>query len=227
MKETPIVINTPNVIVSGKKKITDYDGYSTSARHLQRESWNKAFNFKWPEDIYLGISSDIDKNEMPSQFQEIYQRFWNLGFINDYGNQCILMSSVLRRILRLHGFNASQKQMICYYEKENKGQKITIGTHMPIDPTDDQTIDTHVAVSVSGYILDFALSPINYMFGATAPKALIGLDVTSNEYQDFGISGAAAWSDVKPSHPIIKHWRLSNKNLEMELTKKYFEKYQF
>lgn len=212
------------------RKINPYDSHSHGSdpsSHLVRQGWNKAFSFRYPEDVYLGIESSIDRSNLPSQFEEIYKRFYDLGFIYNYGNQCILMSVVLKRILTFHGFKAHTKQVICWWTKDEKGQKATVGVSNSPTAVTPNMIDAHMVVSCQGYILDFALTPVNQLYGATAPVALIGIDRESDEYQDFGISGQAAWSDVKPQHPIIKHWRLEQKQSEIDLTKEYFRKYQF
>ena len=227
-----ILINKETLIQAAntkKRKISIYDSYGDRGpdNHLSREGWNKAFNYLFPEDVYLGIETSIERSVMPSQFQEIYKRFYNLGFIYNYGNQCILMSSLLRRVLRLHGFQSSSKQVICWWAKDEKGQKATVGVGNSPSSITPGSIDAHMVATCQGFILDFALSPINSLYGATAPCALIGLDNKSDEYQDFGISGQAAWQDVSPQHPIVKHWRLEQKSIEIELTKEYFRKYQF
>lgn len=227
LRDAPLDIIAEVANVPVIRKPSDYDSYNNTAEHLRRRNWYKAFRFAYPEDIYLGISKGIDPNKIPSQFFEIYSRFWELGFIDNHGDQCVLMACTLRRILRLHGFKANARQMICYWEKESKGQKVCIGSYNNMNTQEPGTIDTHMAVEVDGYILDFALSPINQLYGATAPRALIGIDSKTDNYQDFGISGQAVWVDVKPQHPIIKHWRLKHKALEMDLVNRYFEVYQF
>lgn len=195
--------------------------------HLIREGWNQAFHFRWPEDVNLGIAAEVDQEQMPSQFQEIFARFLKLGFIESYGDQCILMSCVLRRILRLHGFEAYARQYVLYWEKPEKGQELHIGGFDNMAPTG--SIDAHMAVSVNGYILDFSGKPIMDRYGATAPRAFIALDEPKyfNDYQDFGMHGKACWTPARPQNPIIKHWRYNQKDIEIDLSKEYFSKYQF
>ena len=220
-----------NQVVKSRLKINQYDNYiNNPATHLVRYGWDTAFNFKFPEDYGLGIANDIDRSKLPSYMQEIYMRFVNLGFIEQYGDHCILMSCVLRRILRLHGFQSSAKQVICYWANEEKGQATKFGLldqRGPGNPVEYGSIDAHMAVSCDGYVLDFSLKNLQNDFGYIAPRALIGVDQKSDEYQDFGISGQAAWVDVKPQNPIIKHWRLDHHQLEHELTKQYFQVFQF
>lgn len=219
------------VIIKPRRKINEYDNFiNNPATHLVRYGWNTAFDFKYPEDYGLGIETSIDKSKLPNQLQEIYYRFVNLGFIEQYGDQCILMSCVLRRILRLHGFQSSAKQLICYWANEEKGQRTKFGVadqRGPGAPVENGAIDAHMAVSCNGYILDFSLKNLQHEFGFIAPRALIGLDVASDEYQDFGISGQAVWVAVTPQNPIIRHWRLGQKQLEIDLTNEYFRVFQF
>jgi hypothetical protein len=195
--------------------------------HLQRIGFTPGFYLKYPEEISLGFSSDVIQDELPSQIIEVYTRFYHLGWIDDYGSQCILMSSLLRRILRLHGLNAYQRQYVMYWEREEKGQKATIGGFNKYIP--EGNIDAHVAVSVDNYIVDFALTPIYDEWGATAPRALIGADDSKYhaDWQDFGSHGKASWVPARPVHPIIRHWRYEQKQFELDLSKEYFRKYQF
>lgn len=219
------------VIIKPKRKISKYDNFSNNpATHLVRYGWNTAFDLKFPEDHGLGIGKSIDRSKLPAQFQEIYYRFLKLGFIEKYGNHCILMSCVLRRILRLHGFQSTAKQLICYWANEEKGQSTKFGIsdqRGPSDSVQNGAIDAHMAVTCNGYILDFSLKNLKRDFGFIAPQALIGLDVESNEYQDFGISGQAVWIDVMPQNPIIRHWRLTQRDEERQLTTEYFKMFQF
>lgn len=219
------------VIIKPKRKVSEYDNFiNNPATHLVRYGWNTAFNFKHPEDYGLGIESSIDSSILPAQFQEIYYRFINLGFIERYGDQCVLMSCVLRRILRLHGYQSSAKQLICYWANEDKGQATKFGVadqRGPGEPVQNGAIDAHMAVTCNGFVLDFALKNLKKDFGFIAPQALIGLDVEGDEYQDFGISGQAAWITVTPQNPIIRHWRLNQRELERQLTNEYFQVFQF
>jgi hypothetical protein len=221
----------PEVIIKPRRRISEYDTFvNNPATHLVRYGWNTAFNFKYPEDHGLGIETSIDRSKLPAQFQEIYFRFMKLGFIEQWGNHCILISCLLRRILRLHGFQATTKQVICYWANEEKEQSSKIGIvdqKGPGDPVENSSIDAHMVVMCRGYVLDFSLKGLKRDFGFIAPQALIGLDVESNEYQDFGISGQATWINVMPQNPIIKHWRLNQHQKEHELTNEYFKVFQF
>lgn len=219
------------IFLKPKRRVNDYESFSNNPpEHLVRHGWDTSFNFSWPEDYGLGIESSIDRSKMPSQFQEIFLRFVNLGFIDEYGGSCVLMSAVLRRILRLHGFAAHTKQAICYWNNEGKGQKVKVGLanqHGPLPGPSGAAVDLHMITTCEGYVLDFSLKPVQSIFGYIAPRALIGLDRISDEYQDFGIGGEAAWVDVKPQNPIVKHLRLEQRDIEHALTRDYFRVYQF
>lgn len=219
------------IFLKPKRRISEYESFSNNPPdHLVRHEWNTAFNFKWPEDYGLGIETSIDRNKMPSQFQEIFFRFLNLGFIDQYGGNCVLLSSVLRRILRLHGFAAHTKQVICYWNNDEKGQKIKIGLanqNGALPAPAGNNVDLHMVTVCDGYVLDFSLKPVQSTFGYIAPRALIGLDQISDEFQYFGISSEAAWVDVNPQNPIIKHLKLEQYDIERAMTKEYFRVYQF
>ena len=230
-EEQKVFVDNAEVIIKQKRKIDTYDSFSNNpAEHLIRHGWDKGFDLKWPSDVGLEIESSIDRNELLSQFQEIYMRFLNMGLINEFGTHCILMSSILRRILRLHGYNAYMRQVICYWENEERGYRSVIGVpdrRGNGETTIEGSIDAHVVVACEGYILDFTLSHLQNKYGSCAPRALIGIDQESDEYQDFGVLGIAAWTDVKPVTPIIKHWRFEQKPIEMDITRQYFRLYQF
>ena len=218
------------IIIKPKKRIGAYDEYNNNpSNHLKREGWNKNFNLNWPEDVGLGIETSIERKDI-AKLQEIYFRFLKLGFIDQWGTHCILMSSVLRKVLAHHGIKSKLVQVTSYWQNDEKSQHCTTGTtnrHGNGHALDDNAIDAHVVVTTNDYILDFAMLPIHYQFGLLAPKACIGLNVDSDEYQDFNLSGEAAWVKTSRMHPIIKHWRLEQKPMEADLVRQYFRNYQF
>lgn len=212
------------------KKVSPYDGFSNNlAKHLVRESWTKDFNIKFPEDVALGIEKNIDRKEI-SKFLELYKRFSMLGWINNYGMQCVLMSTLVRKILAYHGIKSSIKQVTCYWQNERKNQTQIIGSSNYNGDGSirlEDSIDAHVVVFSNGYILDFSMLSVHYKFGMVAPKACIGFDQESDNYQDFDLAGECAWVQVQPMHPIIKHWRFTQRPQVQELISEYFKKYQF
>ena len=218
------------VVIKPRTKINAYDPFDHNpAQHLVRKGFTKDFKFDYPEDVALGIETSIDRKKI-SKFEELYHRYLELGWIDRFGGQCILMSAVTKRILAYHGIKSRLKQVTAYWQNEPKGQKHKIGAtngNGPAGPTPEGTIDTHLVVSSNGYILDFSMLALHHNYGMLAPRACIGLDVESDEYQDFGMAGEAAWLEIKPMHPIIRHWRFSQKPREFDLVREYFEYYQF
>lgn len=194
--------------------------------HMVRYGWTPNYNITHPEDSGLAIAKTVDKNtEIASKAQELYMRFFESGMIEHHNHECILMSSVLRRILKLHGHHAVMKQVILYYERPAKQQVLTMGA--PKNTLAENEIDTHVVVECEGLILDFAGSIIYETFGYTAPRAFIAAS-GHNDYQDLGeLHGQACWTATYPAHPIIRHWRFQQKKKELELTRMYFERFRF
>jgi hypothetical protein len=218
------------IIIKPKKRIGAYDAFNNNpAYHLRREGWSKNFNFSYPEDVALGIVTDINRRDI-ANFQEIFYRFLNLGFIHQWGDHCVLMSSLLRRVLALHGYKAKIKQVHCYWQNDEKQQTSNIGLMNGAGDGShpkEGSIDAHIVVSCNGYILDFSMTSIHLQYGMLAPRAAIGWDSENDEYQDIGIGGEVAWVDVPIMHPIVKHWRYEQKPMEMDLSRQYFRQYQF
>ena len=214
------------IAVAKKHKVGAYDDYVAMNKTSERIGWNLRFQYTYPEDVSLGISQDLDRSEIPPQLLEIHWRFLNLGWISDHGRECIFMSHLLRRILRLHGFNAFTKQVVAYWDNPSRGRKHIVGG--PSANVAEYDIDCHMVVVVDDkFVLDFALSQIKFYHGAIAPNCIIGEWADNHEYQDCGISGNVTWREVKPLHPMIRHQRLEFRDEVMEKTREYFRKYQF
>ena len=103
-------------------------------------------------DYSLAISLDI--NDIDPRILEIYTRFWNLGWLDNFGNQCFLMSDVLRKILRLHGIEAHTQEAIFDYTHPKKQWYQRIGA--PMEFAHGGMIDTHRVVVTKNLILDWA-----------------------------------------------------------------------
>lgn len=194
---------------------------------IKRERWTPNFQIKFPEDWGLALEEGI-RDSIPSELLEIYTRFYKLGYIGSNGSQCVLMSSLLRRILRLHGFQTTTKQVILYYEHEEKQKYMTIGGHM--FDTKPNEIDVHIVTIVDDkWLLDFAAMPISDTFGHVYPIAFIARsNIWTDEWQNFGnLHGKATWVRSHPVHPMIKHFKFENHDLEKQLTKQYFRQYEF
>ena len=179
-----------------------------------------------PLDVALGINNSIDKDTIDQRILDVYLRFYYMGFIHDHGDKCFLMSYLLRRILRLHGIEAHVKQVTLYYSNKERGWLQTVGE--PMNITHRGAVDSHAVVFTKDLLLDFSLiNPIHYAFGVRSPTALIGL--SDNAYndveQDFGEMGQAVYT-TRRFHKHTKHIIYENRSFELELTKKYFEKYR-
>jgi len=179
-----------------------------------RHNWKPGFSLSYSGDVSLGLV-----NSAPSKFQEIYQRFYDLGFIYNHGNECVLMSYLLRRILTLHGFKAHVKQVILHWRNLPREKEEIIGGYQKYVPED--AIDSHYVVICNGFILDFSCYEIIRKHGAMSPRAFIGLD--NEEWQNFGqFHGEAHWMRSAPIHPLLKQLRYDQKQLELDLSRRYF-----
>lgn len=219
--------SSEEIVIKPKTKVGLYDTYDFyAAQHQKREGWDPNFRFRYYDDVGLGVNQDVI-DEVPSEFYELYNRFLHLGFIHEIGDSCVMMSCLLRRILRLHGFAASIKQVNGFFINSERNKKSTIGLKNTSGYQESGMIDAHVVCVCQGYVLDFALLPLHHKFGLTTPRAIIGLDVESDDYQDVGNDNYMAWQTVKPQHPLIKHTIYEHKSHEIGFSKEYFRHYQF
>ena len=211
-------LDTPNVNIENFKHKNDSG--------VQRTIWTPGFSIKHPENLSLAITKEIPLDQIPSEFQEIYSRFYHLGFIDNAGHTCIFMANLLRRILRLHGIEAYTRQVIQYWENEDRGVTMNVG--MGQEYLKENQVDTHVVVVSKGFVLDFARTELFHKYGPLNPKAFIGAwDDWENKYQDFGFHGKACWTSSYPRHPMIKHATYENKQEEIKWSKHYFKTYAF
>jgi len=193
---------------------------------IKRKPWTPNFKLPYPEDFSLAIETGI-KDEVPSELLEIYVRFISLGFVQKHGHQCVLMSNLLRRILKYHGFSAVTRQVILYYENETKQVKMTVGSQM--HDVKENEIDVHLVTIINDkWLLDFGATQL-MQFGAVYPRAFIArATLSDDDWQDFGnMHGRATWIRSYPPHPLIKHFRLEQHDKEKQLTKEYFRVYAF
>lgn len=191
------------------------------------ETWKLRSPTDWPEDMGLAIPAAMSTDDIPDRFIELYLRFYQLNFINEQGASCVFMSSVLRRIMRLHGLPAIMKQVILYWRNDKKGYNLLVGS-----PRDDKEmlqsdIDLHIVVKSDGWLLDFACSPIHYQYGYTCPRAIImpWTKEMEKHYVDLGIGGKASYVENNIPHPKLKNWRYTQRQDELDYTKRYFERY--
>ena len=196
-------------------------------KHLLRSNWTTNLRIDYPDDWGLAITEEVSRDQIPNHLEEIFLRFNDMGWLHAFGNQCVFQSSLLRRILKLHGFNASMKQVVLYWEKEERGYSRIVGNVN--NQTPPGTIDAHVIVETEGFIVDFACAHIQRDFGFTCPKAIIGLSdkLYDNDYQNLGSMGKACWTPARPAHPILKHWRMQERSAEIAATRDYFSRFSF
>ena len=181
----------------------------------------------WPEDIGLAIPANMSVDDIPDKFIELYLRFYHMGFINECGTSCVFMSSLLRRIMRLHSIPASMQQVILYWRNDVKGYHLLIGSPREDAEMEQSKIDLHMVVKSGDWLLDFAASPLHYRYGYTAPRAIImpWTKDMQRHYVDLGIGGKASYVVNELPHPRLKNWMYSQRAEVIEFSKKYFEKY--
>jgi hypothetical protein len=194
---------------------------------MQLETFKSRPPIDWPDDVGLYIPSSIDINEVPDNLVELYVRFYQIGFIDELGTSCVMQSSLLRRIMRLHGMDASLKQVVLYWRNDKKGYNLLLGN--PLEPTqvNGNQIDLHMVVKSGGWLLDFACSPLHYRFGYTSPRGIIipWTKELEKNYVDIGIGGKVSYVENKITHPKLKNWQVTQRPDILEFSKKYFERY--
>lgn len=208
------------MVPDNKYRYTYNEDYPKPPGGNFRHNWKAGFNLKFSGDISLALEKNVN---VPSKFQEIYQRFYDLGFIYNHGYQCVLMSYLLRRILTLHGFKAHVKQVVLHWRNLAREKEEIIGGYQKFTPED--SIDAHYVVVCNGFILDFSCYEIIRKHGAMAPRAFIGLDNlnNNNKWQNFGeFHGEAMWTLNLPIHILLKSIRYEGRDIEHDLTRRYF-----
>lgn len=174
-----------------------------------------------PEDRSLATATQI-KDQIPSQYLEIFYRFCELGWSCNYGHMCIMQSCLLRRILRLHGFPASLKQVICQYENNRRGWQWIVGS--PDIERRQSGIDTHMVVESGGFILDFGNNVISKKFGAIAPLAFIA-ESKLGVWQDLDFYGKVKYIS-RSAHLETRNQMYLCRNEVLDLCQQYFIRYR-
>ena len=193
---------------------------------LKRISWTPNFKYAEPRDWGLAIPTNIPQEEIPCELLEIWSRFFNIGFIHNYGAECVLMSKILRRILRLHGFEAYTRQVVFMFENDERGWRVQNGGEHQI--VEEGTIDVHMVVVCNGWILDFAQQHMQKRFGMLAPIGFIGPDDPDTYFGnmiDYGEVGNATWIPKRPLNDHVRHIVYNNKQEEMGASQEYFHYY--
>lgn len=173
-------------------------------------------------DYSLAISLDI--NDIDPRILEIYTRFWNLGWLDNFGNQCFLMSDVLRKILRLHGIEAHTQEAIFDYTHPKKQWYQRIGA--PMEFAHGGMIDTHRVVVTKNLILDWAHRDSIYrQCGAMSPRAFIGNRDSNKTEQVFDFFGRGKWTSKK-NHVDSKNIVILQRDTVRQLVHEYFNTYR-
>lgn len=187
-----------------------------------RYDFEKKFSID-PLDYSLACLSTDD---IPTKILQTYVRFYKIGWIHEYGNQCFLMSHLLRRVLRLHGIEAHTKQMTLEYKNDDRGWFQEVG--VPSNITHEGEIDTHMVVVTKDLILDFSIrNSIHWAFGAMAPLGIIVKNDPSlyGEHQNTGFFGLVSYAP-RTHHRLTKNVVFEQRDLERDLVKSYFKTFR-
>ena len=194
-----------------------------------RYTWVPNFSMPTPEDWGLAIANEL---EVPSYITELWARFFKLDFVWRYGGRCIFMSNLLRKILRLHGYEAHTRQVILTWEHpERPTWGCQIGS--PQQLLNGNELDVHQVCVVNGFILDWSIIPYTWnRCGVLSPLGFIGKAADANKVnyfdplQDFKNYGQANWLPRRPKNEYVKHWRLDMQDELKEVIKEYFTIYK-
>jgi hypothetical protein len=175
-----------------------------------------------PQDWSLAVAQDVAPVD-PKIF-EVYKRFYDLGWLDQYGDQCFLISGLLRRILRVHGIEAHCKEMIMNYSHSKKHWNQQIGAPMKI--THGGFVDTHRVVVTKDHIIDWAHRDSIYRpCGAMSPRGFIADRHKLKQEQDFGFFGRGKWVN-RTDHDGSRNINYLIRDNELNLAKQYFETYK-
>ena len=188
----------------------------------QLQGWTEDFKID-PQDWSLAVSEDIDLKTIDPRILEIWKRFYDLNYLQDFGHQCILLSGVLRRVLRMHGIDASLKEVVTRYSHDKRQWNQIVG--MPENITHSGTVDTHRVVVSGNLILDWAQrDAIHRLFGAMSPRGFIGDATKFDKVQEVGFFGQAKWK-VREPHPSTRNIDFYIREDIIHLTRNYFQNY--
>ena len=183
-------------------------------------------NFEMPNNFDWGLAIPAD-TEVPKHLLEIFVRFFKLDYLWRFGGRCIFMSNLLRRILRLHGYEAHTRQVILTYEHDTEDWGFQMGS--PNNTFGADQLDVHMVVVCEGWILDFTVLPALWgRQGMRAPLAFIAKDDIEGKFQmqNFGDYGRATWVPRRPRNDYVKHWTMENRDEEKQIAKEYFKIYR-
>jgi hypothetical protein len=171
-----------------------------------------------PLDYSLSIADSIVNDDLDYRIPFIYCRLYEMDFPLYVGNQCILASCIVRRILRLHGIEAHIKQYKIEIKNDNRGWDWRAGWSETVP---GGQIATHQVVVTPDLIIDFSQLPFHKRFGASAPKGFI-------------VRRQDGWQNAKncrvryterENHIATKNLIWDQKETEMRWVKHYFNTY--
>jgi len=168
-----------------------------------------------PEDYSLAVGKDVVN--LDYRLVTVYCRMYQMDMLYEIGNQCILLSQILRRILRLHGIEAHIKQYEVDIKHPTKGWNAKVGHN---DHEQGGMVATHQVVVTPEWILDFAQLPFQKRFGATAPRGFI-LNRQADVWHDAG--PVKVRYRERPNHFATKNIVFDSRENEKWWTKKYFD----
>lgn len=185
--------------------------------------WSGSFNIL-PEDRSLALVDEIPKdiNSVPDKYLEIWYRFYNHGVVDGFGDKCIKMAYLLRRIMRLHGFPARVQQVMAEYRHPSRRWALVVGKS---DASSTLGLTTHAVVESGEWILDFAQLHLYQQFGAMAPKAIVA-KIKYDSWQDLGFFGQVRYTKKPVDHPETLNERILYREDIMRLSQEYFLAYR-
>lgn len=174
------------------------------------------------QDWSLAIGSTV--TNIDPRILEVYTRFWHLGWLDNYGNQCFLISEVLRRILRIHGIETHLQEVIFDFTHPKKQWYQRVGS--PMEITHGGVVDTHRVVTTPDLILDWAHRDSIYRpCGAMSPRGFIVDKSLYKEEQDLGFFGRGKWT-ARKMHQGSKNISLLQRDQVKHLITEYFHIYK-
>lgn len=209
-----------DIIPNPKEKASD---------EIYRWTWVPNFIMHDNKDWGLAIAKDLT---VPNYILELWCRFYKLDFVWKYGGRCVFMSSLIKRILRLHGYEAHTRQVILTWENDNHLHwGCQIGS--PQQFLQGNELDVHQVCVVDGFILDWSVIPYTWeRCGLQSPIGFVGKAADANKIsyfdplQDFENYGQANWLPRRPKNDFVKHWLYEQRQEEIEVTKEYFKIYK-
>jgi len=171
-----------------------------------------------PIDYSLNIADSIVNGDLDYRIPFVYCRLYEMDFPLHIGNQCILASCVVRRILRLHGIEAHIKQYKVEIKNDNRGWDWRVGWP---EVAPGGQVSTHQVVVTPDFIIDFAQLPFHKRFGSTAPKAFI---VRRQDGWQTAKNCRIRYTE-RENHKATKNIIWDQKPIEMDWVKSYFDTY--